>query len=71
VPTPLEAAALGETVEQLLAGLDEDERPILELSLQGYTTQEISARLGRAERTVRRLREQIRNRLERMQAEGS
>jgi RNA polymerase sigma-70 factor (ECF subfamily) len=70
-PTPFEAVALGETVEQLLAALDEDERPILELSLQGYTTQEISARLGRAERTVRRLREQIRNRLERMQAESS
>src|SRR3954454_23800844 len=27
-PTPLEAAMLSETVEQLLAGLDEEERPI-------------------------------------------
>jgi RNA polymerase sigma-70 factor (ECF subfamily) len=70
-PTPFEAAALGETVERLLAALDEDERPILELSLQGYTTQEISERLGRAERTVRRLREQIRTRLQRMQTESS
>jgi RNA polymerase sigma-70 factor (ECF subfamily) len=70
-PTPSEAVALCETVDQLLAALDEDERPILELSLQGYTTQEISARLGRAERTVRRLREQIRNRLQRMQDESS
>jgi RNA polymerase sigma-70 factor (ECF subfamily) len=69
-PTPLEAAALSETVEQLLAGLDDDERPILELSLQGYTTREISDRLGRAERTVRLLREGVRHRLERMQAEG-
>jgi RNA polymerase sigma-70 factor (ECF subfamily) len=66
-PTPLEAAVLNETVEQLFAGLDEDERPILELSLQGYTTREISERLGRAERTVRLLREGIRHRLERMQ----
>ena len=69
-PTPLEAAVLSETVGQLLAGLDEDERPILELSLQGYTTREISERLGRAERTVRLLREGIRHRLERMQRES-
>jgi RNA polymerase sigma-70 factor (ECF subfamily) len=66
-PTPLEAAVLSETVEQLFAGLDEDERPILELSLQGYTTREISEQLGRAERTVRLLREGVRHRLERMQ----
>ena len=66
-PTPLEAAVLSETVEQLLAGLDEDERPVLELSLQGYTTREISEMLGRAERTVRLLREGVRHRLERMQ----
>jgi RNA polymerase sigma-70 factor, ECF subfamily len=70
-PTPLEAAVLSETVEQLLAGLDEDERPILELSLQGYTTREISEQLGRAERTVRLLREGVRHRLERMQTESS
>ena len=66
-PTPIEAAVLSETVEQLLAGLDEQERPVLELSLQGYTTREISEQLGRAERTVRFLREGIRDRLERMQ----
>jgi RNA polymerase sigma-70 factor (ECF subfamily) len=69
-PTPLEAAVLSETVERLFAGLDEEERPVLELSLQGYTTREISERLGRAERTVRLLREGIRHRLERMKDEG-
>jgi RNA polymerase sigma-70 factor (ECF subfamily) len=68
-PTPLEAAVLSETVEQLFASLDKDERPVLEMSLQGYTTREISQRLGRAERTVRLLRECIRHRLERMQGE--
>ena len=68
-PTPQEAAVLGETIEQLFAGLDEEERPVLELSLQGYTTREISERLGRAERTVRLLREGIRHRLERMRRE--
>jgi RNA polymerase sigma-70 factor, ECF subfamily len=70
-PTPLEAAELGETVERLFAGLDADERPILELSLQGYTTQEISRQLDQPERTVRRLRERIRHRLERMQRASS
>jgi RNA polymerase sigma-70 factor, ECF subfamily len=70
-PTPLEAAVLSETVEQLHSILDEDERPILEMSLQGYTTREISERLGRAERTVRLLREGVRHRLERMQSEST
>jgi RNA polymerase sigma-70 factor, ECF subfamily len=66
-PTPEEAAMLAETVEQLLRDLKENERPILEMSLQGYTTQEISQRLGLAERSVRRLRERIKKRLQRMQ----
>jgi RNA polymerase sigma-70 factor (ECF subfamily) len=66
-PTPLEAAVLSETVDQLLTDLTEDERPIVELSLQGYTTQEISTQLGTPERTVRRLRERVRKRLEREQ----
>jgi RNA polymerase sigma-70 factor, ECF subfamily len=69
-PMPAEAAQLAETVAQLLAGLDEDERPVVELSLQGYTTQEISERLGFPERSVRRLRERVRARLERLQREG-
>lgn len=68
-PTPLEAAQLSETVEQLFAALSENERPVLEMSLQGYSTREISQRLGRAERTVRLLREGVRKRLERMQRE--
>jgi RNA polymerase sigma-70 factor (ECF subfamily) len=69
-PTPLEAAVLSETVGQLLGYLDKDERPILEMSLQGYTTREISEQLGRAERTVRLFREGVRLRLERMQKES-
>jgi RNA polymerase sigma-70 factor (ECF subfamily) len=69
-PTPVEAAILEETVEQLLAGLDADGRPVVELSLQGYSTQEISQQLDCPERTVRRLRERVRHRLERMQQSG-
>jgi RNA polymerase sigma-70 factor (ECF subfamily) len=66
-PTPEEAAVLAETVEQLLRDVEADERPVLEMSLQGYTTREISERLGLAERSVRRLRERVRKRLERLQ----
>jgi RNA polymerase sigma-70 factor, ECF subfamily len=68
-PTPDEAAALAETVERLLRGLGADERAILELSLQGYSTPEISERLGRAERSVRRVRERARALLGRMRDE--
>jgi RNA polymerase sigma-70 factor (ECF subfamily) len=66
-PLPDEAAVLTETVEALFRALDDpDERAILELSLQGFTAPEISETLGRAERSVRRLRERIRKRLEHM-----
>ena len=68
-PTPDHAAVLTETVESLLRGLTVQERPIVELSLQGYTTQEIGERLARAERSVRRLRERVRRHLERLKAE--
>ncbi len=63
-PSPDEAAAMAETVERLLADLDEHERPVVELTLEGYSTEEISRHLGRSERTVRRLRERVRKRLE-------
>ena len=70
-PTPDQAAVLAETVEGLLRRLDVDERTIIEMSLQGFSTLEISERMGRAERSVRRLREHVRKRLERQQAEGA
>ena len=69
-PTPEEAMVLAETVEQVLRDLDEHELPIIELSLQGYSTQEISERLGRAERSVRRLRERVKLQLSRWQEEA-
>ena len=69
-PTPQEATELAETVEQLFAAMSEEDRPVLELSLQGYSTREIGERLGRAERTVRLLREGVRHRLERLRREG-
>src|SRR5262245_5803721 len=47
-PRPQEAAILAETVERLWRAAGDDERPVLELSLQGWTALEISLRLGRA-----------------------
>jgi RNA polymerase sigma-70 factor (ECF subfamily) len=66
-PRPEEAVVLAETVDLLLRGLDAEERPILEMSLRGYTTQEISEQLGRPERSVRRLRERVKKQLQRQQ----
>lgn len=70
-PTPDQAAVLAETVELLLGKLDRDERAMIELSLQGFSTQEISEQMGRAERSVRRVRERVRKHLERQQLEGA
>jgi RNA polymerase sigma-70 factor (ECF subfamily) len=71
-PQPEEAALLAETVEDLFRSVtDPDERAILELSLQGFTAAEVAEQLGRAERSVRRLRARLRKRLERMQAGGA
>ena len=66
-PTPEHAVVLAETVEEVLRNVGADERLVIELSLQGYSTQEISDQLGRAERSVRRLRERVRTHLERLQ----
>jgi RNA polymerase sigma-70 factor (ECF subfamily) len=62
-PTPLEAATLTETVDQLLEKLERPEREIIELGLQGHTAPEIAARLGRSRRTVRRVRERVKDEL--------
>jgi RNA polymerase sigma-70 factor (ECF subfamily) len=70
-PTPDQAAALAEIVEGLLSRLNAEERIMLELSLQGFSAQEISQQTGRAERSVRRLRERVRKYLERQHAEAA
>jgi RNA polymerase sigma-70 factor (ECF subfamily) len=67
-PTPEEAAILGETIQQLFQGLSPLEGDILALHLQGCEVPEISRRVGRAERTVRRTLELARKDLCRLQA---
>jgi RNA polymerase sigma-70 factor (ECF subfamily) len=64
-PTPAEAAALAEAVETLLRGLEERDRLIVELSLQGCSAAAVAARVGCSGRTVERLRERVRQQLER------
>jgi RNA polymerase sigma-70 factor (ECF subfamily) len=69
-PTPEDAARLSETIEQLMLELDERDRPILSLSLQGYSIPEISDQISRTERPVYRAMERIKRRLLEMRGEG-
>jgi RNA polymerase sigma-70 factor (ECF subfamily) len=69
-PTPTETLLFGETLEEVLATLKERDRPILVLRLQGYTVPEISAEIGRSERTIHRVLEGVRAHLERLRAES-
>jgi RNA polymerase sigma-70 factor (ECF subfamily) len=66
---PSEKVIMAEIVERLMDGLDTTEQPILLLSLQGFTVAEISARVERTERTVQRVLQRLRRRLEKMCAE--
>lgn len=68
-PTPAEAALLTETLDRLLRGLEEEDRTIIVLHLQGYTLHEISNRVDRAHRTVRRVIDRARRRLLRLRAD--
>lgn len=63
-PMPEHAVAISEIIEEILGELTPAERPIIELSLQGYSTSEVSEQLGRAERSVRRVRERVKKRLQ-------
>ncbi|HLJ97496.1 MAG TPA: sigma-70 family RNA polymerase sigma factor [Gemmataceae bacterium] len=64
-PSPVEAAALAEELEQLMRGLDVHRRRIFELRLQGHTLEEIAADTRHSVRTVRRRLDQIKESLER------
>jgi RNA polymerase sigma-70 factor (ECF subfamily) len=64
-PSPSEAAALAELLEQVAEGLDVRAQEIFALRLEGYTVPEISARIGRTERTVHRILGRVRKQLER------
>jgi RNA polymerase sigma factor (sigma-70 family) len=63
-PTPAEAATLADEVESILSSLEAQHRPILELRLQGYKIEEIAAEQKCSERTVRRVLDSIKTRIE-------
>ena len=63
---PIEAAILTETVETVVQAMTPDDRPIVEQILMGYTAQEVAERLDCSERTVRRVRQRAKHRLERL-----
>lgn len=65
-PTPEEAVALAETVELVMGQLDERDRSIISMRLQGYSTPEIAAEQKCGERTVRRALENVKKHLTKM-----
>jgi len=63
-PSPVEAVALAELLEQIMHRLDPSERRLLELRFQGYTIDEIAADLQWGERTVRRVLDEIKEQVQ-------
>lgn len=63
-PTPFESILLLETVTEVLRGLKQEDQPIVQMRLEGYSIKEISERIGRSERTVHRALEIVREQLE-------
>jgi RNA polymerase sigma-70 factor (ECF subfamily) len=63
-PSPADAAALADELEQIMRGLDVHRRRILELRLQGYTLEEIATDTHHSLRTVRRRLEHVKQYLE-------
>jgi RNA polymerase sigma-70 factor, ECF subfamily len=62
-PTPAEAVAIADQLQTILEGLDEEERQLVDLKLQDLTNDQVAARMGCSERTVRRLLKRLESRL--------
>ena len=62
-PTPAEAAALTDELEQILRQLEPIQRKMVELRLQGFELAEIAVATGNNERTVRRIMKWLRDQL--------
>ncbi|MEL7499203.1 MAG: sigma-70 family RNA polymerase sigma factor [Planctomycetota bacterium] len=63
-PKPDDAAAMVEEISDVLAGLDDTQRSIIELSMQNQSVEQIAQTIQRSERTVRRTIQQVREDLE-------
>lgn len=62
-PSPADASAVLDELEELMRGLDPVARRILEMRLQGYRTQEIALEVRRSDRMVRLSMEDVRRSL--------
>jgi RNA polymerase sigma factor (sigma-70 family) len=63
-PSPAEAAALADEVEQIMNALEPAQRRIFELRLQGHNIFEIAAATDTGERTVRRVLSRVKQQLQ-------
>jgi RNA polymerase sigma factor (sigma-70 family) len=70
-PSPVEAVALAELLEQVMHRLDDRERRMVELRLQGYNLEEIAADAHLSRRTVRRTLTEVKQLLEQWQIKDS
>jgi RNA polymerase sigma factor (sigma-70 family) len=68
-PTPAEVAEFADQFQQLLAGLDDEERRVVDLKLQEFTHEEVAQQLGCSERTVRRVLKRVQARLSKISEE--
>ncbi len=69
--SPEQEMVVLEEIELLTEGMDETQRRIVELRLQGFQIDEIAADVRRSERTVRRVMEKVRARLDQRLLESS
>jgi RNA polymerase sigma-70 factor (ECF subfamily) len=65
-PTPDEAVVLTDTLERVLGAMNDRDGRIVEMTLAGISVVEISEKMSCSERTVERVREKLRQRLEAM-----
>lgn len=64
-PTPEEVAEFADQLEQLLSGMEEEEKQLVQLKLESYSNTEIAEQMQCSERTVRRILSRVRARLTR------
>lgn len=62
-PTPAEKTEFTDELQRLLDTLDEEEREVVLLRIDGHTYPDIAKKLGRSKRTVRRRMEEVQLRL--------
>ena len=63
-PSPSDALTMIEELENVMSEIDPTHRQVLELRLQGRSTEEIAVEINRSERTIRRMLEKTKANLE-------